>query len=117
MLDRVGKAAFRAARTEDIAAVMHQAVRLARSGRPGAGSVEIPIDQQYRSVVAQVPAFEEPTPVQPEPDALDHAAALLTQARRPLIWAGGGVISAGAAEALRVLAERIGAGVLTSAAG
>jgi acetolactate synthase I/II/III large subunit len=117
MLDRVGKAAFRAARTEDIASVMRQAVRLARSGRPGPVSVEIPIDQQYRSVEAEVLPFEAPRPLAPDPTALDRAAELIGRARRPLMWAGGGVISSGAAPALRSLAERIGAGVLTSAAG
>ena len=41
MLDRVGKAALRAARTEDIPAVMRQAIQLAVSGRPGPVSVEV----------------------------------------------------------------------------
>src|SRR5438552_6711045 len=54
MLDRVGKAAFRATSCEDIPSVMSRAVQLARSGRPGPVSVEIPIDQQYRSVDAHV---------------------------------------------------------------
>jgi acetolactate synthase-1/2/3 large subunit len=42
---------------------------------------------------------------------------MLGQAQRPLIWAGGGVIAAGASEALRRLAERIGGGVITTASG
>jgi acetolactate synthase-1/2/3 large subunit len=117
MLERVGKGAFRAGRTEDIAAVMAEAVALARSGRPGPVSVEIPIDQQYRAVEVELPAFEEPVAVEPDAGALDRAAGLLAKATRPLIWAGGGVISSGASEALRRLAERIGAGVLTTAAG
>jgi acetolactate synthase-1/2/3 large subunit len=117
MLDRVGKAAFRAARTEDIASVMRQAALLARAGRPGPVSVEIPIDQQYRSVEAEVTPIVFPAAVVPEPSALDQAAALLRAARRPLIWAGGGVIAAEASGALLALAELIGAGVVTSAAG
>jgi acetolactate synthase-1/2/3 large subunit len=117
MLDRVGKSAFRAARTEDIAAVMRRAVLLARAGRPGPVSVEIPIDQQYRSVEAEVMPIDLPAPVVPDPNALDAAAAVLKAAKRPLIWAGGGVIAAEAGAALLALAERIGAGVITSAAG
>jgi len=42
---------------------------------------------------------------------------LLAQAERPLIWAGGGTIASGASEALRRLAARIGAGVVTTASG
>jgi len=117
MLERVGKAAFRAARTEDIASVMARAVRVARSGRPGPVSVEIPIDQQYRSVESSPLSIDPPTAAEPDSRALDEAVTLLATARRPLIWAGGGVISAGASDALRVLAERIDAGVLTTAAG
>lgn len=117
MLDRVGKAAFRAARSEDIPEVMRLAVQMAVSGRPGPVSVEIPIDQQYRSVEVDVEPIVLPGPVAPDPVAVKRAAELLRKARRPLIWAGGGVISSGGATALRDLAERIGAGVLTSAAG
>src|SRR5918912_2910493 len=53
-LNRVGKSALRASRTEDIPRVMRSAIQLALSGRPGPVSVEIPIDQQYRSVSAHV---------------------------------------------------------------
>ncbi len=117
MLERVSKAAFRAARTEDIPGVLRQAVQTALSGRPGPVSVEIPIDQQYRSVDASVEPIERPKPVTPDAAALREAVALLERAKRPLIWAGGGVIAAGASQALVQLAERIGAGVLTTAAG
>jgi acetolactate synthase-1/2/3 large subunit len=118
MLDRVGKAAMRAHATEDIAPTLRQAVELSQQGRPGPVSVEIPIDQQYRAVEVQpVESIPRPKPVPPDPGGIQLAAELLGRARRPLIWAGGGTIAAGAADELRQLAERIGAGVLTSAAG
>jgi acetolactate synthase I/II/III large subunit len=117
MLDRVSKAAFRATRTEDIPDVFRQAVRVALSGRPGPVSVEIPIDQQYRSVEAEVTPIERPAAVQPDDAAIEEAARLLARAEQPLIWSGGGTIASGAGDALRKLAERIGAGVLTSATG
>jgi acetolactate synthase I/II/III large subunit len=117
MLDRVGKAAFRAASTEAIPEVMRQAIQTALSGRPGPVSVEIPIDQQYRSVESAVDPIDLPGPTRPDPGGIHVAAQLLQAARRPLIWAGGGVIAANGADALKKLAEHIGAGVLTSAAG
>ena len=118
MLDRVGKAGLRAASTEEIPSVMRRAIHLAWSGRPGPVSVEIPIDQQYRAIDA--PAMEpirRLEPVTPAARDVEHAAALIRQAKRPLIWAGGGTIAAGASDAIRKLAERIGAGVLTTASG
>ena len=117
MLDRVGKAAFRAARTEEIPDVMRQAMQLAVSGRPGPVSVEVPIDQQYRSIEARVEPISLPGPQPPDPSTIERAAELIRQARRPLIWAGGGTIASGASEALRRLAARIGAGVVTTASG
>lgn len=117
MLDRVGKAAFRAASTDEIPDVLRMAIQLARAGRPGPVSIEIPIDQQYRSVDARVEAIPQPGRVAPDDSAIEKAARLLQQARRPVIWAGGGTIASDAAEVLRQLAERIGAAVLTSASG
>jgi acetolactate synthase-1/2/3 large subunit len=118
MLESVGKAAFRAVSTEEIPATMAKAMRLAVAGRPGPVSVEIPIDQQYRAIEASADGrLSPPQPRAPDADAVERAAHLIRNARRPLIWAGGGVISADAAAELTALAERIGAGVITTAAG
>ena len=118
MLDRVGKAAFRAESTEDIAATMRRAIQLAQSGRPGPVSVEIPIDQQYRGIdTSAIGPIHRPARLKPHARDVENAARLIRNAKRPLIWAGGGTIASDASDALRALAERIGAGVLTSAAG
>ncbi len=100
-----------------IVPAVFEAVRDILSGRPQPGVVEIPIDLQYARGPVAVGAV--PAPVVPEPDgsAVQRAAALLRGADRPLIWAGGGVVSAGAAGQLTALAERLGAPVLTSVEG
>ncbi len=87
------------------------------TGRPQPGAVEVPIDLQYAT--GSVDVGEPPRPLLQAPDAaaLERAAALLGSARRPLIWAGGGVITSGAAAELTALAERLGAPVLTSVEG
>jgi acetolactate synthase-1/2/3 large subunit len=48
------------------------------------------------------------------PADLDAAAALLAEARRPLVWAGGGAVASGAGPAVAALAERLDAPVLTT---
>ena len=106
MLDRVSKAAFRAPSTDEIPDVLRMAIQLAVSGRPGPVSVEIPIDQQYRAVEARVDPIQLPGPVVPDEAAIDQAARLIRQARRPLIWAGGGVIASGAAPSYAAFASR-----------
>jgi acetolactate synthase-1/2/3 large subunit len=118
MLDRVGKAGLRALHTEDIAPTLRQAIELAQQGRPGPVSVEIPIDQQYRAVESEpIEPIGHPAPLPPDAGGIQLAAQLISKSTRPLIWAGGGTVAAGATAELRQLAERIGAGVLTSATG
>jgi acetolactate synthase-1/2/3 large subunit len=117
MLRSVGKGAERVPRADEAALVVADAIRVAQSGRPGPVSVEIPIDLQYARVPATAVEVQWPVPAAPEPEPLRAAATLLGAARRPLIWAGGGVRLSGAAGALRSLAERLGAGVITTQAG
>jgi acetolactate synthase-1/2/3 large subunit len=116
-LQSIGKAAFRAATTEEVAETMCGAITLALSDRPGPVSVEIPIDQQYRAISIDPIHVSLPGRKRPAEELTTRAAGLLASARRPLIWAGGGVIQSNAAPELTALAERLGAGVITSAAG
>jgi acetolactate synthase-1/2/3 large subunit len=93
------------------------AARDINSGRAQPGAVEIPIDLQYAS--GDVLGGEPPAPVVQAPAAavIDQAVELLGGATRPLLWAGGGVVSAGASGELTALAEHLGAPVLTSVEG
>ena len=87
------------------------------SGRPQPGAVEVPIDLQQATGEVRV---GDPAPAvtqAPAAAAVERAAELLATATRPLLWAGGGVVSAGAAAELIALAERLGAPVLTSVEG
>ncbi|MPY96166.1 MAG: thiamine pyrophosphate-binding protein, partial [Acidimicrobiia bacterium] len=104
-------------RTEDIARVVTAVADDARLGRPQPAAVEIPIDLQYARAAVEVPAPHEPPRVAVDEAALAKAAGLLDGAERPLIWAGGGVVSAGASTALVALAERLDAPVITTIEG
>ena len=102
----------------DISGVFHRAMTALRNGRPRPVQVEIPRDVQVELV--QWPGDTPPTRqtrLCPPEDQIEAAARALQAAERPLIFAGGGVISSGAAEALVKLAERLGAPVLTTGMG
>jgi acetolactate synthase I/II/III large subunit len=102
--------------------VIRQAFRTATTGRPGPVHVELEghfgeLDEQSGSLevlvedrFARVPAFRP----EPEPQAVAEAARLLAQAERPVIVAGGGVRSSGAAAELLALAEALAVPVVTS---
>lgn len=115
MLKAVSKAAFRVRSAETALATLKQAVQLALTAPAGPVSVEIPIDIQ-QALIPQ-PGDLQPLPVarqQPTAAALDALAERLAQARRPMLWLGGGARHAGAAVA-RLMA--MGVGVVTSTQG
>ena len=104
-------------RTEDIGSVLTSVAVDALTGRPQPVAVEIPIDQQYRVAAVDVPASPRATRLEPSDDELARAAALLSGARRPLLWAGGGVVAAGADAELLAVATALGAPVITTIEG
>jgi acetolactate synthase-1/2/3 large subunit len=57
-------------------------------------------------------AVAAPAPSRPDEEHVARAAEMLERCRRPLIWAGGGALQAGAGEALAALAERLVAPVI-----
>ena len=87
---------------EDLADIMRDAFRIAQSGRKGPVLVDIPKD-----ITAASCEFTPATPVRPEAKkdfdekALEKAAEFLNNARRPVIYFGGGIILSGAADQMR----------------
>jgi len=117
MLGSLSLVAKRVDSTESIPAVIAAAVETIRTGRPGPASIEIPIDLQYARAEIDVPVIEAFPRKTPDSSLIDEAARRLAGARRPLIISGGGVVSADASEELRLIAERLGAPVVTTVNG
>ncbi len=105
----------------DLATVIKEAFFLARTGRPGPVLVDLPKD-----VVAAQAEFRYPKKVElkgyrPTLDAhvgqIKRAHQLIKKSKRPVIYAGGGVISSGASKELTRFAELIQAPVTTTLMG
>ncbi len=116
-LEPITKWSAKATSPGDVAAKVPEAVRAACSGRPRPVYLEV-----AATVLAQEEEVEIAPPVRSEPPAgdpaaLERAAAMLSDAERPLILAGTGVHRSGAAAALAALAERLPAPVATTTAG
>jgi len=95
-------------RGEDLARVVHDAFYVARTGRPGPVVVDLPKDILI-GPAPYTPPSEQPhrsyRPVtEPDPATIARAVALLKGAKRPIVYAGGGVINSGP-EAAALLAE------------
>jgi acetolactate synthase-1/2/3 large subunit len=104
-------------RTEDIGRAVIAVAEDIRAGRPQPGAVEIPIDLQYRRAEVEMPRLRTDAAFLPGADALSKVADALAAATRPVLWAGGGVVSSGAGPALVALAERLNAPVVTTIEG
>lgn len=102
--EEIGEAVFRVA--EDIC-----------TGRPRPGAVEIPIDFQYAKGEINIPHVEAWPRKAPDRDSIARAADAIKGAQKVVIWAGGGVLTAGAEGELTQLAEALGAPVFTSGNG
>jgi acetolactate synthase-1/2/3 large subunit len=108
---------------QDIPRVIHEAFHIATTGRPGPVLVDIPKDivdprhpnsamDWYWPDSVDLPGYK-PT-VKGHPRMIREAARLIAESRRPVIYAGGGILKARAAEALRELAELTGIPVVTT---
>jgi acetolactate synthase-1/2/3 large subunit len=116
-LRSVAKWAGRASRPEEVPAVVAEAVRQMRTGRPRPAAVEVPPDVLEATGEAAVPAPDRDGRPPLDAGRLEQMAGLLHGAERPLVMAGGGVLQSGAAAELAELAERLDAPVLLSANG
>jgi acetolactate synthase-1/2/3 large subunit len=99
-------------RTEDIARVVKEAFHLASTGRPGPVLIDLPKDVQNRAIV---PDYDPPMKLpgyNPFATAaasqIDTIVELLRKSKRPIIYAGGGIVTAEAAPELRAFAEKTG---------
>ena len=105
----------------DLASTLKEAFHLARSGRPGPVLVDIPKNVANGRIEYLPPGENRIRPYatipQPHPKQLRTVAKLIQEARRPLIFAGGGVILSGGSEELTRLARRAQMPVTTSLMG
>lgn len=99
----------------ELADTIREAFRIAKSDRPGPVLIDIPKDVQTATCefVRQgvVPPFPQETV---EESALDQAAAMIAQAKRPYLYIGGGAAGAGLTKPVMALAEKLDAYIGTS---
>ena len=100
-------------RTEDIVRIVKEAFHIASTGRPGPILIDVPKDVQMRKIVVSdwdppmnLPGYKPYRRATPE--ELHRVIDLIKQAKKPIIYGGGGLISSGAAPQLRSFAEKTG---------
>ncbi len=96
---------------EDLVPTIREAFHIARTGRPGPVLVDLPKDVigamiSYPEVKQVKMRTYRPT-YEPHPGQVEKACKALLKAKRPVIYAGGGVVLSGANEELTSLARRL----------
>ena len=122
IMQRLTKWSARIRAPHEAAALTDEALRQMVSGRPRPAALECPLDIWGKAANVKLPAVPEPLPApEPDDDAIEAAAKMLGEAKRPLIVVGGGAQHASAevtalSEMLEapVMAYRMGIGVVDS---
>ncbi len=114
----ITKHSFLVSKPEDIPGTLAAAFQIATTGRPGPVLVDVTKDCQQASAPFIWPPKIDLPGYRPVTKAhgkqIQAAAQLLAEAKRPVLYVGGGVIRAGASAELRELAEKTGAPVVTT---
>jgi len=106
---------------EELAVTIKEAFHIASTGRPGPVLIDIPVDisnsliDENKKVHLSLPGYK-PT-MKGNKKQIKQAASRIFSAKRPVIFAGGGVVSSGASPELRKLVKTIQVPVITTLTG
>mgnify|MGYP002713893570 CR=1 FL=1 len=109
---------FMVTRAEDVPAAIAAAFHIASTGRPGPVLVDIPKDVQNAEIEfvwppeVDLPGYKPNT--KPHSRQIAQAAEMISQAQRPVLYIGGGVVKAGAANVLAEFVDATGIPVATT---
>ncbi|MFA5165038.1 MAG: biosynthetic-type acetolactate synthase large subunit [Candidatus Omnitrophota bacterium] len=96
---------------KDLARTIKEAFHIASTGRPGPVLIDLPSDVQLAETEFHYPAEVSIRSYKPtycgHPGQIRKAAKMIAESKKPVIYAGGGVILSGAAKQLKELAEKI----------
>jgi acetolactate synthase-1/2/3 large subunit len=100
---------------ETIPEIVRKAFKVAETEKPGCTFIEFPENVAWGAVEGKTPLrVQSAMPPEPPPQKVEQAARIISEAERPLILAGNGVIRAGASAELRHFAESLNIPVATT---
>jgi acetolactate synthase-1/2/3 large subunit len=106
----------------DVARVVREAYLIATTGRPGPVLIDMPKDVQMAYCTPDydeplnLPGYKAESP-RAKAEQINQIAAAIKRARRPVIYAGGGIVTADASDALRTLVKKTGIPITTTVMG
>ncbi len=109
---------FQVEKVEDLSDIIRRAFKIAQTGRKGPVLVDIPKD--ITAAICEytpAPMVKPDAPKKPKQSCFDRAVELLNNAKKPLIYCGGGAVSSDVGENLIKFAEKIDCPVVSSLMG
>ena len=105
----------------DIARIVREAFHIARSGRPGPVLIDFPVDVSRQEVEFEWPEEVHlrgyQVPSAGDPAQIKKAAEMIREAKRPVLYVGGGAVVSGAHKEVFALVEKTGIPITTTVLG
>ncbi len=117
LVSAVTKKAATVTATDDVAGALRDAALTALTPHRGPVFLDLPLDVVFSHGNASLPAHTSVDPIEPDPDEVAKAAALMAAAERPVIIAGSDVYAGDAVASLREAAEALQIPVFTNGMG
>ncbi len=106
---------------DDLARIIREAFYIASTGRPGPVVIDVPVDISRGETKFHYPESVSIRSYKPvtegHPRQIEKACKLIENAKRPIVYAGGGVILSGASEELRTFVKKTGIPITTTLMG
>jgi acetolactate synthase-1/2/3 large subunit len=114
MLERLTKFCVRPDSGQQIADAVHEAFRMAWTGRPRPVALELPADVLQERWAVKDSGLSSIGLIPADAHEIERSAEIILNSERPVVWAGGGVVLSGAQQELVKIAELLQAPVLTT---
>jgi acetolactate synthase-1/2/3 large subunit len=117
ILEPICKRTWQVSSVGQIPTIMQRAFNQMMTGRRGPVHIDLPMDVQAKAIDVEIP---EPIKRRTsgkllgDPDLIEKAASLLKEATRPVLFLGGGVVTADAFKEVKELSEKLGAAVVVT---
>ena len=120
ILEPIVKRSFEVDTVGQLPTIMQRAFNFMLSGRRGPVHIDLPMDVQANAIDTEIPVPLERRSsgrIIGDPKIVKKATNLLKNAKRPVLFIGGGAITSNSSDEVKILAEKIGAAVVVTMMG
>ena len=117
ILEPIVKRSFQVDTVGQLPSIMQRAFNQMMIGRKGPIHIDLPMDVQSSAMTTEIPnpiKHKSQGRIYSDPELITRTVNFLKKAQRPVLLLGGGVVSSEAFEEVKIVAEKIGAGVVAT---